>query len=75
MKAILEFNLPEDNDDYKIISNAFLTAETINEFDQFLRNKVKYGDYNKKETVEDIYQEIRDKLYEIANENGIEIGL
>lgn len=83
MKAILEFDLPEDDEDYEIVTNAFKIKRVVDDFDQFLRNKIKYGKYDMKFvdkdgseiTEEDIYQEIRDHLYNIANEEGAEIGL
>ncbi len=42
-KLIYEFNLPEDQEEMNIVENAGHYKATIDEFDQFLRNRVKHG--------------------------------
>ena len=71
MKAILEFNLPEDTNEHKLAINAPSVASAIWNFDQHLRSVIKYGD--KSELEENIYQEIRDKLYEMFDEYNLVI--
>ncbi len=43
MKAILEFNLPEDREAFEIASKAMDWALVAWEMDQLLRNKLKHG--------------------------------
>ena len=43
MKAILEFNLPEDEEQFNVASKAMDWALVAWEIDQHLRNELKYG--------------------------------
>lgn len=42
-KAILEFNLPDDDYDYKAATNAVNYLQAIEEFTEYLRKIIKYG--------------------------------
>ena len=42
MKAILEFNLPEDKEEYDTASKGMDWAVLAWDIDQFIRNKIKY---------------------------------
>ena len=44
MKAILKFNLPDDQKDLERAFNADKMAEFMWDFQQYLRAQVKYGD-------------------------------
>ena len=66
MKAILEFNLPEDKEDFDFANNAVNYYSALVEFDQWLRSEYKY---NGNESM----FEVRQKLNEIINENNIKI--
>ena len=66
MKAILEFNLPEDKEDFDFATNAVNYYSALVEFDQWLRSEYKY---NGNESM----FEVRQKLNEIINENNIKI--
>jgi len=63
MKAILEFELPEDKNEFDIIRNGMDWALAIWEFDQKLRNILKYNykDYDY-DTVERLRGELREFL-------------
>lgn len=71
MKATLTFDLPEDNEEYKVVQNAGGYLATLQDLDNFLRGKLKYGDLP--EEVDKIYEEVRDKLLELANKNDAPI--
>ena len=43
MKAILEFNLPEEEEQFNVASKGMDWALIVWELDQNLRNKLKYG--------------------------------
>jgi hypothetical protein len=66
MKATLEFNLPEDRDDFKYATNGFNYYMALVEMDEWLRSEYKYNDK------EEMY-EVREKLREIILENNVKI--
>ena len=72
MKAILEFNLPEDAHEYNLMNKAVDMSVVIHEFDQYLRGRLKYED-NLSVEVYDALQDARDKLYDMCNDGGIEL--
>jgi hypothetical protein len=66
MKATLEFNLPEDREDFNYATNGFNYYMALVEMDQWLRSEYKYNGK------EDMY-EVREKLREIILENNVKI--
>jgi hypothetical protein len=66
MKAILEFNLPEDKVEFDFATNAVNYYSALVEFDQWLRSEYKYNG-------NEAMFEVRQKLNEIINENNIKI--
>jgi hypothetical protein len=66
MKSTLVFNLPEDREEFEHAIKAIQYLSIIDEMDNYLRGKIKYGELP--EAQENIYQEIRDKLWELKNE-------
>ena len=61
MKANLEFNLPEDDFDYKIAVNAFKMYSSLYEISNIVR---KYYKYIEDPKVDDLIEEIREELSE-----------
>ena len=43
MKAILEFNLPEDDHEFQMATNGSKFHSVLWEMDQYLRGKIKYA--------------------------------
>jgi hypothetical protein len=68
MKAILEFNLPEDNQEFEYAKNGILYSIVLEELDNWLRNKYKYED---QETI--TIDEVRAKLRELMNERDLSL--
>ena len=66
MKAILEFNLPEDKEDFDFATNGINYYSALVEFDQWLRSEYKYNGN------EPMF-EVRKKLNEFINENNVKI--
>jgi len=62
MKAILEYNLPEDEEMFDLSYKGPELKWAIDEFDEFLRQKIKYTD---QKTID--LEEVRAKLWEIVN--------
>jgi len=66
MKATLEFNLPEDQDEFNHATNGFNYYMALVEMDEWLRSEYKYN--NKEEMYE-----VREKLRQIILENNVKI--
>ena len=66
MKATLEFNLPEDKDDFDFATNGLNYYLALCEFDNWLRSEYKYNDK------EEMYA-VREKLNYFINENNVTI--
>jgi hypothetical protein len=72
MKAILEFNLPEDQYEYNLVNKAADMSVVLHEFDQYLRGRLKWED-----SITDLeykaVEEAREKLLEMCRDGGIEL--
>jgi hypothetical protein len=66
MKATLEYNLPEDRDDFNYANNGFNYYMALVEMDEWLRSEYKYNDK------EEMY-EVREKLRQIILDNNVKI--
>lgn len=66
MKGILEFNLPEDQEDFKHANEAVNYYCAITDIMEYLRRKTKY--------TEEVgsFEEVRTMCIEICNERGID---
>lgn len=60
MKVSLEFNLPEEREEYELAYNGVHYACVVEELDRHLRNKLKHEELTAEQNT--IYQEIRDRL-------------
>ena len=70
MKAILEFNLPDDKEDFELASNAMKFWSVLYQLDQDLRSKTKYAPDDLPQDKYDAYEEVRELLHEfMSNEN------
>lgn len=70
MKAILEFNLPDEQSDFDNAVDGYKWSLAAWELDQHLRSKLKYNDELTEEQY-DICQEIRDKLWDILRDKNL----
>ena len=66
MKAILEFNLPEDQENFDFATNGFNYYMALSEMDQWLRSEYKYNGK------EEMY-EVREKLNYFISENNVKL--
>jgi len=74
MKATLEFNIPEDQDDFELATKGGKWYSVVWEMDQWLRTQYKYmPDAEYSEDKYNAYYEARLKLNEIINENGVNL--
>ena len=68
MKAILEFNLPDEQDTYTVCVNSGKFFSALHEIDGHLRDKIKHGDCPKE--IQDMLQEIRNMIPSEIHEIG-----
>jgi len=73
MKAILEFNLPEDRTDYQMVNDASKMFHTLWEMKQWLRGQVKYAPDEMSEEAYDAFEQCRDKLNELLIDNNLDL--
>ena len=66
MKAILEFELPEDREEYVVASRGMEWALLVWHIDQFIRNKIKY-----EQDKDGILQLVRNELNFQMEEKGL----
>ena len=71
MKAILEFNLPEEQVEFDLAVNGGNWSFVSWKLDQELRGKIKYSEDITEEQRE-IYQEVRSKIHELMNHYGLD---
>jgi hypothetical protein len=71
MKAKLEYNLPEDQSSFNAACKATEMRSAISDFDNELRNWVKYG-HNFK-TADEALEKVRESLHVYLNSYGINI--
>lgn len=71
MKTILEFNLPEDQEEMRFAMQGAEATTALQELDNWLRSKIKYGQLE--QDSEAIYQECRDKLNELLSARDVRI--
>ena len=74
MKAILEFNLPEDQDDFELATKGGKWYSVVWDMDQWLRTQYKYmPDAEYSEDKYNAYYEARQKLTSIMYDNGVNL--
>lgn len=71
MKAILEFNLPEQNEEFQAAINGLNYKSAIWDFDQWLRSEMKYKELSK--DVYKGYETCRKELRDILAQDNIQI--
>jgi hypothetical protein len=69
MKAVLEFDLPEENEDFQAAINGYNYKSAIKDFDELLRSEMKYKELSK-ETY-NAYKYCRDELRKILAEDNL----
>ena len=67
MKAILEFNLPEDTEEFAVATKAMDWSLLVLHIDQFIRNKIKYD-----QDRDGVLQLVRNELNFQMEEKGLQ---
>lgn len=73
MKAIFEFNLPEDQHEYDVMNQASKMQRFLWEFSDQLRSWQKYG--HKFENADDAVEKIREEFYALINNYEVNLDL
>ncbi len=68
MKAILEFILPDDDDQFKVAANATKYLSALEDLANKIRSKVKYSE---EESV--AWEKVKDLFWETLEEAGVEL--
>jgi len=72
MEAILKFNLPDDQDDFRFAVEGTKWYLVVHTFDQYLRSRIKYNDNLSDEEYE-LLEKVREELYSTINENQLSL--
>jgi hypothetical protein len=75
MKATLEFNLPDDQQEYELANSALGFWNVLWELDQELRAKTKYAADDLPKDKYYAYQEIRDLLHELMRDKNVGLDI
>lgn len=70
-KHIIEFNLPEEQEELDTTLNASKYYICLWDMQEYFRTQVKYENLTEEEIK--VFEKIREKFYEVLNENGIEL--
>ena len=73
MKAIFEFDLPEDQNYYDVVYQSPRMLALLWDFSQQLRSWYKYSDQFK--DADDALDKIREEFYRLINEHDVNIDL
>lgn len=73
MKATLEFSLPDEKHEFELATNAVKWMSFAHEFEQYLRTEYKYNEDKYNDDQYKTLSEIRDKFYELLNEEGLSL--
>jgi len=72
MKAILEFNLPEDQPEFNNAIKGGDWKYVCWQMDQYLRKEIKYNDDNSEEQLK-VYEGVREEFYGFMDENNVDL--
>ena len=72
MKAILEFNLPEDKVDFDLALQGSDWKHVCWQMDQYLRKEIKYNDDNSDYKI-NVLQKVRDEFNSFMVENNVDL--
>jgi hypothetical protein len=73
MEAILKFNLPEDHTEFELATKGNDWSHAMWELDQWLRSQTKHAPDTMSEDTFTAFEQTRDKLHEILQENSLKL--
>lgn len=75
MKATLEFNLPDDQEDFQLVTKAQDLYFVILEMHQYLRAKIKYAPDSMSEETYKEYEDTMEHLVTLVHEHGLNFDM
>lgn len=69
MRAVLEFQLPEEQEEFERTARANAYHWALIDLSSFLRSQVKYADLSKEQM--EVYETIRAEFYQVLNNRNI----
>ena len=73
MKAILEFDLPDNQHDFDCAVDGSKWMSAMWELNEWLRSQTKYPPDTMSDDTHQAFEDARAKLYEILNEEGLKL--
>ena len=73
MKAILEFDLPDNQHDFDCAVDGAKWMSAMWELNEWLRSQTKYQPDTMSDDTHQAFEDARAKLYEILNEEGLKL--
>lgn len=73
MKATLEFNLPDDQHEFEMATNGVKWMSFAHGFSEYLRAEWKYNEDKYTEEQYKVLEQVREKFYEMLNEEGLSL--
>ena len=73
MNATLNFNLPEDDREFRMATTGKSMHTVLRELDEWLRSKTKYAPDSMSQDKMDAYELSREKLYQLLNQYNIDL--
>jgi hypothetical protein len=70
MEAILKFNLPDDQEDFRFAVEGTKWFLVVHTFDQYLRSQIKYND-NLSDKEYELLEKVREELHSTINGNQL----
>jgi hypothetical protein len=73
MNATLNFNLPDDDRQFRMATTGHSMYTVLREMDEWLRGKIEYAsDSTSKDTI-DAYERSRERLYQLLDQYNIDL--
>ncbi len=73
MNATLNFNLPEDDREFRMATTGKSMHTVLRELDEWLRSKTKYAPDSTSQDKMDAYELSRERLYQLLNHYNIDL--
>ena len=73
MKAILKFNLPDDQHEYAMATQGSAMHSVLWDMDQWLRSQTKYAPDDMSEDTYKAFELCREQLHEFVHDNSINL--
>jgi len=73
MNATLNFNLPEDDREFRMATTGKSMLTVLRELDEWLRSKTKYAPDSMSQDKMDAYELSRERLYQLLNHYNIDL--